>query len=275
MTDRNKGEKARQYDFYTTRYSREFQTLRDAIFREVYDDYFGQSSWLSTADYDRSIEWLDVGRDARVLDIACGGGRPALRLARLSGCSVTGIDNHAQALENAAALARELGLSERSRFERHDASQPLPFPDGAFDAVVCYDAVMQLLDRPRVFAEWARVLRSGGRLVFTDQVMTGPLSNEEIAARTIVGYFLFAGPGYNERLLAEAGFEFLRCEDLTDRLQEIARRHVAARSAHADTLRAEEGDEEFEKQNRYRAVTDLLARERRLSHFMFLAQKPA
>jgi len=271
MTEGNKVQAGQSYDFYAMRYSPERQNLRDAIFREVYDDYFGQSSWMSTADYDRSIEWLDVTPHDHVLDIACGGGGPALRLARLTGCSVVGIDSSAQALANAAALAQKQGLSDRVRFECHDASQSLPFPDSTFDAVVCFDALVHFPNRPRVFAEWARVLAPGGRLLFTDQVMTGPISNEEIAARTIVGYFLLAGPGYDERLLREAGFDLLRCEDMTVRLHQIAQRHCTAREAHADMLRAAEGDEEFEKQNRYRAVTELLAREHRLSHFVFLA----
>ena len=260
-------------DFYALRYSPELQTLRDAIFREVYEDYFGQSSWISTADYDRSIGWLEVTPHARVLDVACGGGGPALRLARHTGCSVVGIDSNAQAVAGARALAREQGLSGRVLFECHDASEPLPFSESAFDAVVCFDALVHLPNRPRVFAGWAHILAPGGRLLFTDQVMTGPISNEEIAARTIVGYFLLAGSGYDQRLLSEAGFELLRREDLTVSLQEIARRHCAAREANAALLRAAEGDEEFERQSRYRAVAEVLARERRLSHYVFVARK--
>jgi ubiquinone/menaquinone biosynthesis C-methylase UbiE len=166
MTDQEK-RTGQLYNFYAMRYSPELQTLRDAIFREVYDDYFGQSSWMSTADYDRTSGWLDVTPHAHVLDVACGGGGPALRLARLVGCSVVGIDSNAQALANAKALAQEQGLSDRVLFERHDASQPLPFPDNAFDAVVCFDALVHLPNRPRVFAEWARILAPGGWLLLT------------------------------------------------------------------------------------------------------------
>jgi hypothetical protein len=74
-------------------------------------------------------------------------------------------------------------------------------------------------------------------------------------------------------LLGEAGLKLLRCEDMTANLAEIARRHCAARAAHADALRASEGDTVFEAQNRLGAVAEQLARERRLSHFAFLARK--
>lgn len=264
---------AQQHDFYAQRYSTARQGLRDEVFGEVYDDYIGQSSWLSTADYDRAIAWLDVGPQSRVLDVACGNGGPGLRVARLTGCSVVGIDNHAQAVASAVALARQMELSGRAAFQCHDASRPLPYADGAFDAVACFEALAHFRNRAAVFAEWARVLKSGGRLFFTDQVITGPLSNEEFAERTLSGHVMLGPPGYNERVAGEAGFEILRTEDLTSRFQEIARRHCIARAARAAELRAAEGQDEFERQNRYRAVAELLARERRLSHVMYLFRK--
>lgn len=261
------------HEFYESRYAPDRRKLRDTIYREVFDDYCGQMSWVMTADYDRFIGWLDVRPDARVLDIACGEGGPTLRLSARTGCSVVGIDNNVHAVASATALAHERGLSDRVRFEQCDASRLLPFSDGTFDALVCFDAVSLLPDRTRVFAEWVRVLRPGGRLLYTVSLMTGPISNVEIAIRTAQGHFLLAPSGYDERMLGEAGFELLRCEDSTAQMAEIGRRHCAVRAAHAEVLRATEGEEVFEKENRYRAVAEQLARERRLSHFVFLARK--
>ena len=142
---------AQSGDFYDRGYGPQWQ-LNEMIRREVYDDYFGQFSFVSTANYDRIYRWLDVAQDSRVLDIACGRGAPALRLARSAGCMVVGIDNNAHAIDKATALAREHGLSERVRFERYDASRPLPFPNSAFDALTYID-VLPYMDRPRAFAE--------------------------------------------------------------------------------------------------------------------------
>ena len=260
-------------DFCGTRYAPERQRLQDMVFREVYADYFGQTSWIATTTYDRFNGWLDLTPDGSALDIACGTGAPALRLARSAGCSVVGLDSSADAIARASALACEQGLSERVRFERHDAGLPLPFPDSMFDAVVCIDALLHLPDRPRILAEWARVLKLGGRLLFTDQVITGPLSNAEMAMRAPRAPVSLVPSGYNERLLGETGFALLRSDDMTADLVEIARRHCEARAAHADALRTDEGDTIFEEQNRFRAVSEQLARERRLSHFVFLARK--
>ena len=45
-------------EFYRARYSGALRQLEDAVFSEVYDDYFGQSSWITTADYDRFFSML-------------------------------------------------------------------------------------------------------------------------------------------------------------------------------------------------------------------------
>ena len=185
------------------RFAAERQGLQDALLREVYDDYCGQTSWTPTALYDRYFRWIDVAPGTCVLDVACGAGGPALRLARGAGCAVVGIDLNAQAIATATTLADEEGLGNRVRFVCHDATQPLPFPDQTFDAVVpCVDALVGLPDRPRLLAEWARVLKPGGPLVFTDPVLAGPLSNAQLAARTPF-FFVLALLGYHERLLGE------------------------------------------------------------------------
>jgi SAM-dependent methyltransferase len=49
---------------------------------------------------------------------------------------------------------------------RQADAQHLPFPDGAFDAVVCQFGVMFFPDKPRAFAEAYRVLKPGGRFLF-------------------------------------------------------------------------------------------------------------
>jgi SAM-dependent methyltransferase len=56
--------------------------------------------------------------------------------------------------------------SSRVTWQQADA-QDLPFPDGAFDAVVCQFGAMFFPDRPRAFTEVFRVLRPGGRFLFS------------------------------------------------------------------------------------------------------------
>ena len=73
-----------------------------------------------------------------------------------------------------------------------------------------------LADRRRLFDEWRRVLRPAGRALYTDPVVvTGLVSREEVATRSSTGNFEFGPPGINERLLAEAGFQLVKTEDVT------------------------------------------------------------
>ena len=140
--------------------------------------------------------------------------------------------------------------------------------------MLCIDALGHLSDHRRIFAAWACVLKGGGQLLFTANVITGPLSNVEIAVRTRNGYALLHLSGGHERLLEEAGFELLRREDPSVVQAEIARRLCVARATYADALRAAQGDTVIEEENRFLAVVEQLARERRLSHIVFLARKP-
>ena len=243
------------------------------INREVYEDYIEQSSWLSTNAYQRLFKWLDLNGDSHVLDVACGSGGPTIRMARVSGCSVVGIDVNDDAIASATALARSHELAHRVRFECIDGNLSLPFDDEFFDTVVCFDAIPLMPDRRQIIGEWKRVLKFRGRLLYTGPVVTGPISNIEIAERTAQGEFVLVPPEYDVGLLEELGFAFLRQEDLTAQLAEIAGRYIEVRTRHAKLLREREGAELFEKENSYRKVAESLAKQRRLSHFAFMAQK--
>jgi ubiquinone/menaquinone biosynthesis C-methylase UbiE len=188
---------------------------------------------------------------------------------------VVGIDLQAEGVENANRLAREAGLEARASFVRADATQRLELESESFTAILCVDAINHLGGRERFFAEWLRVLQPGGRVLFTDPVtVTGLLGIDEIVTRASIGYFVFAPPGEDERLLNEVGFRVLAIEDATENMAELAARWRDARANREEGLRQIEGDDSFEGQQRFLEVASMLARERRLSRFIFLAEKP-
>ena len=164
--------------------------------REAFTEDLGQNSWHTREEHERLRSWLDLDPASRLLDVACGSGGPTLRLARLCGCHVTGIDLQAEGIAAAKAAAERDGVAERACFLQHDASQSLPFSDTAFDAVLCIEAINHPPDRPAAVREWWRVLKPGGRLVFVDPIIvTGPLTNEEVAIRASLGFYVFVPPG--------------------------------------------------------------------------------
>ncbi|HSM08478.1 MAG TPA: class I SAM-dependent methyltransferase [Gemmatimonadota bacterium] len=243
------------------------------IRREAFGEDLGQTGWLTAEEQDLFMSWLALDEGSRLLDIACGSGGPTLRIARETGCSVVGVDLHEQGVAAARRLAAEEGLGDRASFRQADASRPLPFEDASFDGVICVDAINHLPDRPSVLREWRRVMKDGGRLVFTDPItITGPITDEEMRIRSSIGFFLFVPRGVDEELLAGAGFDVVAVEDRTENMARMARQWWDSRGARAADLRKIEGEATFAGQQAFFEVAARLAEERRLSRFVFAAE---
>lgn len=266
------GDEGSIVDHYGAQYGHFASELYAQVRSETFGEDIGQNGWLTADEQDLFLTYLSLDSGSKLLDVACGSGGPTLRIARITGCSVHGVDAHRQAIVEARARSDREGLSERATFERLDASQVLPLPDASFDGLICVDAVNHLPNRRGVFSDWARLLRPGGHLVFTDPIIvTGPLTNEEIAIRSSVGFFLFVPPGADERLLEEAGFSVTEAIDRTENMARMAGRWLSARAARSQELREIEGDATFEGQQRFFEVAARVAAERRLSRFAFHA----
>jgi SAM-dependent methyltransferase len=246
-----------------------------AVRQETYGEDLGQSSWLTAREWLEFADQLGVAQETEVLEVGSGSGGPAVYLAAKRGCRVTGVDVNVHGVRNAVALADEHGLAERVRFESVDASQPLPFADESFDAIVSNDAMCHVANRGAALRDWYRLLRPGGRALFTDaMVLTGPVSQEEIATRSSIGFYLFVPPGANEAMLREAGFAVLAVQDVTANAEEVASRWHDARARHRSALVAREGEVNFEGLQRFLRCVHVLSVERRLSRYAYVAEKP-
>jgi 2-polyprenyl-3-methyl-5-hydroxy-6-metoxy-1,4-benzoquinol methylase len=253
-----------------------FQTeLYEQIRREAFGEDIGQNSWLTADEQDKFLGWLDLSPGKTLLDVACGAGGPALRIAATTGCSVVGIDIHEQGVSTARSLATQRGLDRIAEFRVVNAAQQLPFPDASFDAITCIDAINHLPNRLHTVAEWARLLKPGGRLLFTDPItVTGPLTNAEMVVRSSIGFFLFVPPGYDERILVQCGLQLVVSENVTRNMAEVAERRRATRASRSSALREIEGDQAYEGQQEFLAIAARTAQEGRLSRFVYVAEKP-
>lgn len=113
------------------------------------------------------LEQLDLRRDMRLLDLACGHGRHAIELAR-RGLDVTGIDRSEEFLALARADADRQGVS--CAFRRQDMRDPAG--TGEYDAALCLFTAFGYFDEDdnaRVLARVAEALQPGG--VFCVDVM--------------------------------------------------------------------------------------------------------
>jgi SAM-dependent methyltransferase len=117
-----------------------------------------------------------LGAGAAVLEFGCADGAlalDALETARFA-ARFEGIDISDDAVAKANARAARMGLAG-ARFHAMNA-EALDFPDASFD-LVYGRGILHHLDLDRACGEIARVLRPGGRAVFTEPMGHNPLIN--------------------------------------------------------------------------------------------------
>jgi malonyl-CoA O-methyltransferase len=124
---------------------------------EIYD---GEGNPLIELEEPEMERRLGNVAGLEVLDVGCGTGRHALRLAAL-GAKVTAIDFSTGML----AKARSKPGADRVRFVEHDLAAPFPFTNGAFDRVVCGLVIDHVVALRPFFAELGRVCRPAQPIV--------------------------------------------------------------------------------------------------------------
>jgi ubiquinone/menaquinone biosynthesis C-methylase UbiE len=151
-------------------------------FTDLYDTLWGTNmhhGYWDDADDDVSFEvagnrltdklagMLAIEPGDRLLDIGCGSGAPAIRLATAHHLDVVGISVSGRQVELANERAASAGLADRLSFELADAMN-LPYPDESFDLVWALESLHHMPDRWHVIRQAARVLRPGGRMAIGD-----------------------------------------------------------------------------------------------------------
>ena len=142
----------------------------------TYDRYANALSFGQDPRWRRLlVSRLPVGPDAVVLDVATGTAAVALELVRRTRCSVVGVDQSPEMLDE--ARRRLLLAAETKRVRLVEASaQELPFEDGSFDGLTAAYLLRYLDDLPTDLGELARVLRPGATAALLDfGVPPGPL----------------------------------------------------------------------------------------------------
>ena len=107
-----------------------------------------------------------AGKD--ILEFGCGAAQWSIGLVR-RGARPVGLDNSARQLEHARRLMAEAGVDFPLL---HASAEAVPLPDASFDILFCDHGAMSFADPYRTVPEAARLLRTGGLLVFN---MTSPL----------------------------------------------------------------------------------------------------
>ena len=172
----------------------------------------------ASADMTRHLlECAGVGEGQRALDIACGYGGTLRTLAKM-GCKAKGIDISETCVEYARQVNKKAGLDGSIDVAVGDFHN-IDSDADAWDVVVCQEAIIHSDNRPRVFAEVARVLRPGGIFAFSD-IVTGEGADIPMVEAAFARLGASAGATVNDyQLMARnAGLDIVHAEG---RLSEI------------------------------------------------------
>lgn len=119
------------------------------------------------------IQQAQLGKDSRVLEVACNMCTTSIQLAERYQCHITGIDMDPKALEKAKRNIKEAGLDNYIQVQQANAMK-LPFADESFDVIV-NEAMLTMLNqtaKEKAVAEYYRVLKPGGILLTHDITFT-------------------------------------------------------------------------------------------------------
>ena len=145
--------------------------------------YLGITRHLGGINATREMAKLcNIVAGMHILDIGCGVGRSACRLAKMIGCKVTGVDLSPRMVAWANERARKEKLTALVEFRQADA-QSLPFEDEMFDALIVESVMVFVPDRPKAMSEFLRVVKPGGYIGLNESTWLKTPVPEEIVQK--------------------------------------------------------------------------------------------
>jgi SAM-dependent methyltransferase len=149
------------YYFYRDYYTATQHSRAHADFcARVYGKDLCQHGYMDMAQLNKLLEVTNLSEDNRVLDLGCGNGLIADYMSDTTGAHVHGIDNNAEAIQQ--ALERTAHKRDRLTFEQGDIYH-LDLPAGMFDTAIIVDA-LYFGDIDAVISRLAPALRPGGQM---------------------------------------------------------------------------------------------------------------
>jgi SAM-dependent methyltransferase len=246
-------EQRAQRDRFDELYVRAQSPVILSIERSVCGCDYGGTSWTTRDEAERIGAIFGLRPGLRLLDLGAGSGWPALYLAKTSGCDIALVDLPLSGLRIAAQRAVTDHIAGRCWVAVADAAG-LPFPDASFDAVNHSDVLCCLREKRAVLQACRRVIRSGGRMVFSVISVAPGLSRNDYARAVANGPEFIESDTDYPTLLAATGWTGLAREDITMDFAASHRRLLRADAERQDALEALIGAAEFaERQAEWRS----------------------
>lgn len=230
----------------------------------------------------KMAEWPQLRSGARVLDVGCGIGGPALFLAQELGCHVAGISTSGVGVQLAANRADAQGLSDRVEFFERDGMAN-GFPDESFDCAWVMESSHLMERKDQLLAESARVLRPEGLLVLCDIVVRNTIPFQYLVRNlaefenlnAVFGKQHVELLGTYKRLAEDSGLAVLRIADISDAVLPTLEHWHRNAELHRGELQELIGEEYLARFIRACGFLQLLWKEEKLGYGMMLARKAA
>ena len=173
----------------------------------------------------------------RVLDLGAGYGGSMRYLAEHFGCNCIALNLSEVENDRNRRMNVEAGLDRKIDVVDGDFTA-LDFGDEAFDLVWSQDAFLHSGDREQVCREAARVLKPGGRLVFTDPMQADDAPTDQLQPiYDRIHLDSLGSPGFYRDALGKLGMEEIEFEDHSEQLPRHYARVRQALVDNADELR--------------------------------------
>jgi SAM-dependent methyltransferase len=190
-------------------------------FNQALDESLNPAGPESLYDY---VAAMELPTAATAIDVGCGTGRYTVQLARRFGLNVTGIDpgsRHVHVADsdvrNGGSLSFQVGTAEN-----------LPVSSGTADLVWCRDVLSLVEDLGRVYREFRRVLKPGGRALIYQMFATSLLEPAEAAFLLPVMGCVPGSmrPERTETAIGDAGLRIDRCVIIGTEWGEYTQEHA-------------------------------------------------
>ena len=157
-----------------------------------------QNGFVTRTDLQQMLQYLKIGAGDNLVDLGCGRGGPGLWIARETGARLTGIDISPVAVEIARRRIADFSVNLETGFQVGNFEKT-GLPDAGFNAAMSVDSFFLVRDKIAAVDEVKRILRPGGRFVFTSWEGSSPILFKD-----------------HRSVLQEKGFAVEVCEETKD-----------------------------------------------------------
>jgi len=149
------------------------KTLSSSVVHKIWEQTYRTPQ--SERFYEVVFDWIAAHErlhGMKALDIGCGIGQHAIRLAK-RGCSVVAADFSADRAAAAEESIGRQGFGSRIIVCNEDLEAGLSFAEGTYDIVLCWGVLMHIPQIVPAIRELVRVTRPGGRILVYEANLFG------------------------------------------------------------------------------------------------------